>query len=295
MKMIEMEQKKELEDIWKRISRLFNRYAARQINWNETTIDNYISRLKQIDFSTPDTMIRSIRKIRVNNADKTYNLTLTALKNLRLAMEKFDEFEVYAEIIVDLEKQRISKPQVENSKPYTDEQRQQLLNYRSGWWHMAFWLAFNTGLRASEIEKLDVDDIDLEEGTILVRESKHGKTRTVVIADVKKIQEYLTIRDIHVRNGEIKGNHFLYNRDGNRAKLTDSGGMFSIFKQEYGYYASLHRARADYITRMIRSGVDIDIVAELVGHESLDTTKGYIDTTLDEMKRQVRKRGLLEE
>jgi len=282
-----------------KIMSCYKKYTLMKTNWKENTRETYLDRLAKLDFSTTDTLVQSLTMVRAKYAPKTYNNTLNALTNVRKALEFFKQFPEYVEIIEVLQDQRISHPHVKHYKPYSEEQVNKLLNYRSDYFRMAFWIAFNLGLRASEIEALNIEDIDLEEGIVTVVESKHDKTRYVPVADMSEFRKYMAIRTIKARNGKITGNHFLFNRDGNRPSLTESGGPFTAAKYGtktkpgLGFYPSLHRARSQFITMALRSGMDIDVVSQMAGHESLDTTKGYIDTDLETMKKQTKKMGLL--
>jgi integrase/recombinase XerD len=141
---------------------------------------------------------------------------------------------------------------------------------------------YGGGLRISELVGLDVDDMDLDDGTALVRRGKGSKARRVPVGRAAKraLGDYLTLsRPELVRrssSGRAGGALFLNARGGRLSRQ----GCWKILKA-YARAAGLekrvspHTLRHSFATHMLDRGADIRVVQELLGHASLATTQVY--------------------
>lgn len=152
---------------------------------------------------------------------------------------------------------------------------------------------YGAGLRISELVGLDVDDIDLEKGSLLVRAGKGEKSRVVPFgrAARKAVEAYLTLtrpvlvaRSLGARSG---GALFVNSRGGRLSRQ----GCWKILKAHAAASGlegkvSPHTLRHSFATHMLDGGADIRVVQELLGHASLATTQVYTlvsDTRLREV------------
>ena len=143
-------------------------------------------------------------------------------------------------------------------------------------------ILYGAGLRISELVALDVDDVDLDGSTILVRAGKGSKTRRLPLGRAAHAAagDYLSVsrselarRATATRSG---GAMFLNARGGRLSRQ----GCWKILK---GYAAtaglqakvSPHTLRHSFATHMLDGGADIRVVQELLGHASLATTQVY--------------------
>ncbi len=127
------------------------------------------------------------------------------------------------------------------------------------------------GLRAGESAGLLLEDVDLENGKVLIRKSKTGYQREVPVHSkaLKIFGEYL-----QERTG--KGDCFLQGQKGN---LTVSGiefivekiaGKNSIQKKIYP-----HLLRHSIATHLLGNGMELEKVSRFLGHRSLESTQRY--------------------
>ena len=140
---------------------------------------------------------------------------------------------------------------------------------------------YGAGLRITELVNLDVDDLDLDEGNVLVRSGKGGKGRRVPVGRAARhaIERYLTgVRaELSKRSsGSSRGALFL-NARGQRLSRQ---GCWKILKGYAGMAGlerrvSPHTLRHSFATHMLDAGADIRVVQELLGHASLSTTQVY--------------------
>ena len=143
---------------------------------------------------------------------------------------------------------------------------------------------YGAGLRISELVGLDVDDFDLDEGTVLVRSGKGSKSRRVPLGRqaVAAMGAYLSgtrpdlVRRAAPGGKRSAGGAFLNARGG---RLTRQG-CWKILKSYarragLGERVSPHTLRHSFATHMLDAGADIRVVQELLGHASLATTQVY--------------------
>lgn len=147
---------------------------------------------------------------------------------------------------------------------------------------------YATGLRCMEVINLEVFDVDLAGGLIRVREGKGGKDRFVPLSTEaqKWLGEYLKeIRPRMARHGEVESRSLFVNRSGQR--LTN--GAITQVLLKYGKAAGLgrvssHMVRRTVATALLRGGADIATVAELLGHESIQTTVRYAQLAANDVR-----------
>jgi integrase/recombinase XerD len=123
---------------------------------------------------------------------------------------------------------------------------------------------YGTGARISEAVGLDVDDLDLEEGTVLLR-GKGGKERIVPLGEEAAM---LLARYLHgARPQLVRGaeNAVFVSV---RGKRLDTSTVRRIF-------AHPHRLRHAFATHLLEGGADLRTIQELLGHSSLSTTQIY--------------------
>jgi integrase/recombinase XerD len=140
---------------------------------------------------------------------------------------------------------------------------------------------YGGGLRISELVALDVDDVDVDERSILVRSGKGRKSRRVPVgrAAASAVGDYVTVTrpELVARARSSPGGALFLNARG--ARLSRQG-CWKILKghaeaAHLGERVSPHTLRHSFATHMLEGGADIRVVQELLGHASLATTQVY--------------------
>ena len=158
----------------------------------------------------------------------------------------------------------------------SDEQARRLMEAAHTPWHRAMLaLLLFAGLRRSELAAITLEDLDLENGQLVVR-GKGTKQRVVPLTAVvvQTIKEYLSCRP------ETESRHLFVNRIGGRpihgrvvgrmlARVLTKAGL-----DQHGI--TPHKLRHTFATHLIRNGVDVRTVQELLGHADLQTTARYL-------------------
>ncbi len=150
-----------------------------------------------------------------------------------------------------------------------------------------FELLYSTGIRASEILRLDVNDIDISNGTALIH-GKGDKERMVPIG--KTALMHLETFMVGVRPFLIKDkteNALFLSRDGNRLSYDAYNLVVRNVAANSGLdeYITSHTFRRSCTTELIRGDANMYHVKELLGHSSLDTLKHYARLTITDLKK----------
>ena len=131
----------------------------------------------------------------------------------------------------------------------------------------------DSGLRARELLSIDLDDVNLITGNVLLRRGKGSKPRTVFIGkETKKaVRAYLRERDDSLRALWVTHN---------QGKRLAYGGLRALL----GRHAKLagidvpsaHDFRRAFAITMLRNGTDLVTLARLMGHTSLKVLQRYL-------------------
>jgi site-specific recombinase XerD len=143
------------------------------------------------------------------------------------------------------------------------------------WTKTLIMLLLSTGIRRSEAAGITLDDLDLERRQLLIR-GKGDKERIVPLTEqaVAVIEAYLTERV------KTKSRHlFVSGRGGEPIHPRVINYMFqSVLRkaQLSGQGITPHKLRHTFATHLIRNGVDIGTVRDLLGHADIHTTGLYL-------------------
>lgn len=138
-------------------------------------------------------------------------------------------------------------------------------------------LLFYTALRVSECAALDLDDVAISarKGRMQVREGKGDRYREIPLnaAARSRLDEWLAERPQLARDTERA---LFVNRRGVRLSARSIGALVNRVGRE-GWIEGLtpHRLRHTALTLLVRSGADLVLVAEIAGHQRLETTRRY--------------------
>jgi integrase/recombinase XerD len=136
---------------------------------------------------------------------------------------------------------------------------------------------YGAGLRVSELVALDVDDLDLEEGSVRVI-GKGSKERIVPLGRYAReaLEAYLTRARPSLASRLSRSALFLNLRGG---RLTRQGcdGILRSHVRRAGVAkpVSPHVLRHSFATHLLEGGADVRVVQELLGHASVATTQIY--------------------
>jgi integrase/recombinase XerC len=128
------------------------------------------------------------------------------------------------------------------------------------------------GLRIAEVAGLDVDDVALSarKGHVVVRHGKGDTSRTVPLGALARelVEDWKQERP-------AVSSPALFITAGHRLSIRSLDRAVRLTGDLAGVPLSAHVLRHTFVTRLVRSGVDVVTVAELAGHRTLETTRRY--------------------
>jgi integrase/recombinase XerD len=145
---------------------------------------------------------------------------------------------------------------------------------------------YATGLRRSELCRLECPDVNPERGTVTVRQGKGNKDRVAPLGPRAALWVERYVRQVRGR--------LLIDMRTPALFLTGYGGPFNpdVFSRMVsGWMAraglekrgSCHLLRHTCATHMLEGGADIRFIQQLLGHEKLETTAIYTEVTIRQL------------
>jgi len=145
---------------------------------------------------------------------------------------------------------------------------------------------YATGIRRQELGVLDVYDVDLEQGTLMVRQGKGKKDRLLPIGERACwwIEKYTT----EVRPALVTGEElalFLDDR-GRRFSPHQLSDKVKTYLAEAGITkpGACHLFRHTMATLMLENGADIRFIQAMLGHADISTTTIYTQVSIRALK-----------
>jgi integrase/recombinase XerD len=149
-----------------------------------------------------------------------------------------------------------------------------------------FEVLYGAGLRISELVGLDVDDVDLEDGSIRVM-GKGGKEREVPLGTYARdaVAAYLSHGRPVFASATSRAALFL-NQRGGRITRQSCSRLLGTYAERAGIdrRVTLHTLRHSFATHLLEGGADVRVVQELLGHASVATTQIYTLVTKDHLR-----------
>ncbi|WP_345242469.1 tyrosine-type recombinase/integrase [Pontibacillus salipaludis] len=152
--------------------------------------------------------------------------------------------------------------------------------------YVSMLVMLKCGLRVNEIDSLEVEDIDFENGMLILPGAKNKNRKTRMVPMTEKVQKNLAqlvteTRDYfgadvtHVFTNQF-GEPLRYDRI---RKRMDSYARKAGLKDEVR--ASPHSLRHTFAVNYLKNGGDIRSLQMILGHADLATTQRYLDYTDD--------------
>ena len=160
-------------------------------------------------------------------------------------------------------------------------------------------LLYSTGARISEAVGLDVDDVDTQARSVLLR-GKGGKQRLVPVGRpaIAALDAYLVrgrpdlarrgrgIGSSPGRSTPAPGGAIFLNARGGRLSRQSAWQVLQDAAERAGISAAVspHTLRHSFATHLLDGGADVRVVQELLGHASVTTTQIYTLVTVTALR-----------
>jgi len=141
-------------------------------------------------------------------------------------------------------------------------------------------LSYGAGLRVSEVISLKVENLDLEELVIHIKQSKGKKDKITIIPEGLKTEL------VNLIAGKDKKDFVFESERGGKLTTRTAQKIFSdtLKRAEIKKQATFHSLRHSFATHLLENGVDVRYVQELLGHRNIQTTQIYTKVTNPKLK-----------
>lgn len=147
-------------------------------------------------------------------------------------------------------------------------------------WMTILSILYGAGIRRGELERLNVDHWNREEGILFVDGRKTGWERRVVLPDVARqcLESYLVQRHNYLEKlGCLDQKALFVNRDGSRLKAERiSQGVRRIAERAGLEGITLHQFRHTCASDLLEAGLHVAHVQDILGHRAICSTARYL-------------------
>ena len=162
----------------------------------------------------------------------------------------------------------------------SDEEEKKFLQHATPCIQDIARFALNTGLRIGEIFSLRWSQVDMEQRILTVFAPKTGKLREVPL----NAEAHAVLRAwSHSRRNEF----VFYNPETGKPFVDLKAGFLKACKKAGIAGVTWHTLRHTFTSRLVKGGVDIVTVKELLGHSTITVTMRYAHTNLQAKREAV--------
>lgn len=151
-------------------------------------------------------------------------------------------------------------------------------------WYFVVWFLAATGARVSELIQIKIEHVQLGYFDLY---SKGGKLRRLYIP--KKLRDETTI---WLAEENRSSGYLFLNRYGEKITVRGISQQLKNYAEKYGLDKKVvypHSFRHRYAKNFLEKFNDIALLADLMGHESIETTRIYLRRTASEQQALVDK------
>ncbi len=153
-------------------------------------------------------------------------------------------------------------------------------------------LFYGTGIRAGELAKLKVEDVDTEDRILRVVLGKGAKDRNVPLthAAAEAVEVYLDQARPHIKGASKVPWLFLAERGGALyASLMNDIVQTAAKTAKLGKHVTCHALRHTTATHLLKGGADIRHIQMLLGHSSLQSTERYTHVEVSDLSKVLKR------
>ncbi len=194
------------------------------------------------------------------------------LKTVRLYIIAVKKFLKWMGINVSVP---IPRPRLDEVKVLNETQIEELRRApRSLKYKAIVNLMLDTGLRANEVLNINVEDINWENNSIVIKNTKNGEFRTVFFTSrtAELLKKY--IRERNVKEGRL----FDVSYQALYREIKRLG-------EKLGVDLRPHLLRHTFATVAIKKGMPLPVVQRLLGHKDIRTTQVYLHLVNEDLRK----------
>lgn len=185
---------------------------------------------------------------------------------------------------------KFKRPKQNIREPLTKEEVQELftaaINLKQ---QTILHLFYSCGLRRSEGEALNINDVHFKQQLLYVREGKGAKRRVIPITAkvTAELESYYLNERCNSTSKKVKDTEaFLLNNTGARMKGDQCNKLLQQIKEKAALKKeiTLHHLRHSIATHLLQSGMSMEYVRDFLGHSFLETTQIYAQPSAEQLK-----------
>lgn len=270
----------QLENAVKNLSEMTIRYYEQNlVHFLRFLHEIEIVYVSEIEKGHIDKFIMCLKKKKLKDTTiNTYMRATRALVYFAMKEEYLNKFEI-----------NLIKADKQQKEPYTEEEIKKLIkepNIReSGFVEHRNWVLVNylleTGNRLNTVINLKVEDVDLENGMIVLKTTKSRKTQYNPMSRylVKILTEYIRLYSF------VKNDFLFVNELGDQMTRNSMQHAIARYNKSRGVIkTSIHAFRHTFAKHYITSGGDAFKLQRLLGHSTLDVTLNYVNLYSEDLK-----------
>ncbi len=201
---------------------------------------------------------------------------------------------------------KVDKKEIEVLNDREIETIRQYCTNHSDYFALVYELCLSTGIRIGELCALQCEDIDFDNGTLIVRKtvqrvknnatSANNKTKVIITSPktknsyrkiplpeklLKKLKEFTDLK---------KGKDFIFSPDNKKTfDVRTIQKKFASILQKCGIRnVKFHILRHTFSTKWVNSGFDIKGLSEILGHSSVNITLSlYVHPSVETKRKQI--------
>lgn len=254
----------------------FETYLADH-NLSQSTIRSYLHTVQQFDEHYDELTQKNLRDYKVFLIERYRPQTV----NLRIsAMNSYLEYKELKDWKIPSVRSQ-QKPFLENVISEADYLYFKNCLQRDGemYWYFVVRFLAATGARISELIQIKAEHVQLG---YLDLYSKGGKLRRLYIPSALRKEALEWMKGCGIRSG------FLFvNKHGERITARGIAGQLKHFSAQYGLDPQViypHSFRHRFAKSFLERYSDLSLLADLMGHESIETTRIYLRRTSTEQQ-----------
>jgi len=185
---------------------------------------------------------------------------------------------------------KFKRPKQNIREPLSNEEIQQLFAAVTSLKQQTILhLFYSCGLRRSEGETININDVHFKNQLIYVREGKGAKRRVVPVTErvSKDLEQYYLQERCSTVVKKVKDTEaFLLNNAGTRMKGDQCNKVLQQIKEKAAIQKeiTLHHLRHSIATHLLQSGMSMEYVKDFLGHSFLETTQIYAKPKAEQLK-----------
>ena len=150
--------------------------------------------------------------------------------------------------------------------------------------------AYATGMRVTEIISLDIEDVNLEEGTVTCKTGKKQRNIPLGKFSLKALEEYMKeSRSILIKTESEKA--LFVNINGRRLTRQGFWKIVKFYKDQANITKDItpHVLRHSFATHLLQNGAELKAIQTMLGHSDIASTQIYMQFQDESIKNTYRK------